>query len=591
MYEEVFCCAVGVAIAIVAQFAYAGQVNAQSTNNFTITNYEADYYLGSDGEGRSTLRVVEKITADFTSRDQNRGLERAIPKKYDGHTTSLKIDSVTNESGKPLEYSDSSSNGNLVLRIGDEDTYVNGPNTYVITYTQRDITKYFSNTQSTEFYWDINGVDWKVPIQSLSARIHLSDSITPTLTDKSACYQGSRGSTDRCQLERQGDTLTVGASNLRPGQNVTVAVGFTAGTFRGYEPSLLDRIFNIWVIVLVVSSILSVIILIYASIRWYGKSNRKSELGTIVPEYIPPKQASVTTSATVISGARSTLTAQLMDLAVRHYIKIYETREKSTWKPAEYELEIIKDISDLRSEEQEVLKDMFDGKTSIGERLALKTLQNNYGLVKRMQNNDGDLKKLIRGDYQLRHQVAKESKWFKTLGAGMMILSVLIVSPLVLIVGLSIFAMGATLWPLTAKGLDLRRYLEGLKLYIGVAETERLKMLQSPEGAEKVGAVDQGDQKQLVKLYERVLPYAILFGQEKEWGNQMGRYYESIGSQPDWYSGANASSAFNAVVLSSAISNFNTAASYTSASSSSSGGSAGGGSSGGGGGGGGGGGW
>ncbi|RYF29035.1 MAG: DUF2207 domain-containing protein [Chloroflexi bacterium] len=365
-YMKKFFVAIGVIIAVLAQFAYAGQVDAQSTNNFTITNYDADYYLGSDTEGRSTLRVVEKITADFTARDQNHGLERAIPKKYDGHTTSLSINSVTDQSGKPLEYSDSSSNGNLVLRIGDKDTYVNGPNTYVITYTQRDVTKYFDTTQSTEFYWDINGVDWKVPIESLSARIHLSDSITPTLTDKSACYQGSRGSTETCQLTRQGDVLSVATSNLRAGQNVTVAVGFTAGTFRGYEPSLLDQLFNIWIVVLVASSILSVVILIFVSVRWYGKSNRQSDLGTIVPEYIPPKRASVTTSATVISGARSTLTAQLMDLAVRHYIKIFETREKSTWKAAEYELEIIKDISDLRSEEQEILKDMFDSKTAVG---------------------------------------------------------------------------------------------------------------------------------------------------------------------------------------------------------------------------------
>ena len=35
---------------------------------------------------------------------------------------------------------------------------------------------------------------------------------------------------------------------------------------------------------------------------------------------------------------------------------------------------------------------------------------------------------------------------------------------------------------LTDKGLALRRYLAGLKMYIEVAETERLKMLQSPEG-------------------------------------------------------------------------------------------------------------
>ena len=50
-------------------------------------------------------------------------------------------------------------------------------------------------------------------------------------------------------------------------------------------------------------------------------------------------------------------------------------------------------------------------------------------------------------------------------------------------------------------------------MYIGVAEEERIKMLQSPEGAEKVASVSSvSDNDQLVKLYEKVLPYAILFG-------------------------------------------------------------------------------
>ena len=140
---------------------------------------------------------------------------------------------------------------------------------------------------------------------------------------------------------------------------------------------------------------------------------------------------------------------------------------------------------------------------------------------------------------------------------------------------------------LTDKGLALRRHLAGLKRYIGVAEVERLQMLQSPEGAEKV-KVDAADEKQLVKLYERVLPYAVLFGQEKEWSAQLGKYYEQVGEQPDWYSGQGV---FNAAVFSAGMSNLSSTAVSISSFESSTGGSTGGGFAGGGGGGGGGGGW
>lgn len=93
-----------------------------------------------------------------------------------------------------------------------------------------------------------------------------------------------------------------------------------------------------------------------------------------------------------------------------------------------------------------------------------------------------------------------------------------------------------------------------------------------------------------MKLYERVLPYAMLFGQEAEWNKQLGAYYEYINSQPDWYQGN--STAFNAAIFVGAMSSFSTSTTtYTISSSSSSSGSSGGGSSGGGGGGGGGGGW
>jgi uncharacterized membrane protein len=113
-------------------------------------------------------------------------------------------------------------------------------------------------------------------------------------------------------------------------------------------------------------------------------------------------------------------------------------------------------------------------------------------------------------------------------------------------------------------------------------------MLQTPEGAEKTGGADPSDPAQLIKLYEKVLPYAVFFGLEKEWNKQLGQYYETANAQPNWYVG---NGAFNAAVFSSGISGFATNTTYANAGSATSGGSGGGGFSGGGGGGGGGGGW
>ena len=43
------------------------------------------------------------------------------------------------------------------------DEFVRGVQTYVITYTQRDVVDYFTTTTAEEFYWNINGTDWPQP--------------------------------------------------------------------------------------------------------------------------------------------------------------------------------------------------------------------------------------------------------------------------------------------------------------------------------------------------------------------------------------------------------------------------------------------
>ncbi|MEO7905287.1 MAG: hypothetical protein ABIR91_05875, partial [Candidatus Saccharimonadales bacterium] len=408
-----------------------------------------------------------------------------------------------------------------------------------------------------------------------------------------ACYQGAAGASETCQLSRDGSTLTTSAERLAPGENVTVAIGFTKATFAAYQMSTMDRVLaitaTVWVIGMIVLSPIAAGLLIWAIVRWYRLHDRRRELGTIVPEYLPPKEYSVTVASHIESVPGKVFAAQLIDFAVRHYVKIYQTKEASGLKQAQYELELMKPIDDLRPEEQALLTLLFPSLT-VGSRFAMKQLQASGTLGASIQAalTTFDPTNNLLG---LRHKDALQSRWFKRLGGWMMAIGALLLSPVMFIFGVILLFMASGLRPLTAEGLALRRYLLGLKQYIAVAEVDRLSMLQSPEGADKVGVtVDGNDIGQVVKLYERVLPYAILFNQEKEWNKQIGAYYESTSQQPDWYQGG---SVFNASVFGAAIGSFSTsvASSYSSSTNSSTGGSSGGGFSGGGGGGGGGGGW
>ena len=564
------------------------QTSAANVNNFKITDYKIDYKLSRDSEQHSRLYTTETITVKFPNFDQNHGLERVIPTSYDDHPTKLRLESITNSQGDKLPYSANSDNDNSVIRIGDPDRYVHGLQTYKISYSQQYVTKYFSNTNSDEFYWDTVGTNWQVPIDNLSVNLEIDNQLADALNGSFACYFGVEGSQETCQLDKSGTNFTVTKQNLTPGQNITLAIGFKPGTFAQYQVPISTILFVIWAIVQAILIVITFGLIIWLAIRFYRQYNRVSELKPIAPEYLTPKNTSVIISASLLGGQYS-FTALLLDLAVRRYIQIHEVKPKTLLKSAEFEIEIIKPIDDLLAEEQEILTDIFPGEVKPGARLNLKTLQLNSKVSKKLRDNPEKLKQLTRQEYQLRTKNVQQSAWYKRFGYITLALSVVLLSPVLLFASMTAFILSATLWPLTDKGLGLMRYLMGLKMYIKLAEADRIKTLQSPEGVEKVGSTS--DPAKLIKLYEKLLPYAVLFGVEKQWNKELGHYYENLQQQPDWYSGSSSGAVYSAAAFSSAMSSFKTSASYTAAGSSSSGGSSGGGSSGGGGGGGGGGGW
>jgi len=567
-------------------------VSAHSVDNFKIDTFTADYYLTKDADGHSRLTTVEEIVATFPEYDQNHGIERVIPKHYDGHITNVTVRSIEDANGNKLEYTTRSEGENLIVRIGNPTRYVHGSVVYKITYAQKDVTKFFKDTND-EFYWDVNGEGWGQPIGKVTARLHMEGSVSSSATGKYSCYVGVVGSTAKCPIDNKDDKIIQAVSdNLGMHETMTIAVGFTAHTFKEYEQTWLERflsvLFAIWMVVLIIGSIAALFLIVQMSMRWRKIKYRIKGRGTIVAEYLPPKDASVLLSAQVVQGGgNAAVSAQIIDLAVRHYVKLYQSSEKKLFRAAEYELEIVKELSSLRQEEQRLLTDVF-GRKSLkpGDRFAMKTMRTDTQLSRKLLASHTQLRTLGRSKYGLFERSELEKKWFVRRGWLMLLIGIVTLSPVLITAGVLGFIFAYTLWALTDKGVALRDYLLGLKMYIDVAEKDRIKMLQSPEGAEKIGhVVADGDTVQLIKLYERVLPYAILFGLEKNWVKQLSVYYESTATQPDWYSG---NGVFTAAVFTGMMSDFNTQSStYTSSSSgeSGSGGSAGGGGGGGGGGG------
>lgn len=587
--KRVLLCA---AMVLCAAWAVAGPASA-GVEDFAIPLFETSYTLGRDTQNIAQLHVREKIVAEFPNHDQNHGILRAIPQTYQGHSLELAVQGVSDQNARPHPYTTYAQNDNLVLRIGDPDRYARGQHTYIIEYTMRGVILHFDDHE--EFYWDVNGNQWPQPMGQVSASLRLPAAVAAQVYPKTVCYTGAHGSVQQnCTVTAAQDgsetVITVRTTQpLAAQQTLTMVTGFQKGTFMPYQPSVQRRVYQALTMAAVIGpSVLAFVIMVH---RWrrFGRDPRGR--GVIVPQYLPPKQTSVLVSGMVKQESFTPMlvSAQIIDLAVRHYIKVYEIQKKKLFGPKNmYDLELTKDIADLRDEEKQVVTMLFGTVPGIGARISLEKLGKK--LYKKVQTLGKKVSTQAKNDGYFAVEPSRARLPYVSIGillvaagfVGMIVtFATLGISGAGLVVLLMAFIMPAR----TRKGVELRDYLLGLRDYMQLAEAERLKVIQGPHGA-LVQKSNTKDAAQLVKLYEKLLPYAMLFGIEEDWAKQFAHLYQQ---PPEWYGSAGT---FNAAHFAAAVYGFNAAAttSFAPPNSSSSSGFSGGGA-GGGGGGGGGGGW
>jgi uncharacterized membrane protein YgcG len=580
-------------------------------DDFSFDSFDAVYELSRDADGRSVLETTETLVAVFPEFDQNRGIRRAIPLDYDGHPTDLEIRSVTDAAGNPRHYDAAEDDdGEFLLVTIAGDDYVHGTQTYVIEYRQRNVTHVPDDAAIDEFYWDVNGTGWAQPFARVSAELRLSDDVARGFDGDVACYRGWSGSTTPCDSIDVGDatpaTVSAAATGLGPYENLTIAAGFAPGTFVPRDEAFTSSPAAVTggVAALVALGAALGAIMMRAT-RWRDHPGR----GTIIAQYVPPPGVSAMVAADLVGQPGKGVTATILERAVDGELRVVETGPKS------YAVEYAGAASTTADPDaRNVVAALFGGNPAPG---ALRSLKSRDTVLGRrlLSLRQSVAKTVVQSGLRRRPDLGLRVLLF-VVALIAAVLSVVFgivalddrmggIWPFVclavaVVAGVAALITVAGVRPLTEQGRAVRDHLDGLRLYIRLAEADRLRVLQSPSGAlrvERAGLTAAGsgepagplpDPAIVLKLNERLLPYAVLFGLEREWSRELAALYEQTGAAPGWYDGR---SAFNAAAFSAGVSSFSSTSSASwsgSSSSSSSSGSGGGGSSGGGGGGGGG---
>ncbi|UOE42943.1 DUF2207 domain-containing protein [Agromyces larvae] len=605
--------AVGGAITLATVFAMPAAAVAAPTpasvasgvEDFTFDSFHADYELGRDDGGHSTLTTVETIVARFPDFDQNRGIVRQLVDTYRGQPTDLHVVSVTDAEGRPVPYESESEDGIVTLALG-TDEFVHGVQTYVITYTQRNITRHYADTDADEFYWDVNGEHWRQPFGTVSAEVHVDDDLRAAATGGANAGVGSFGETDPVDIVTTDTGWSVTTTDVQPEATLTFAIGFEPGTFTPRDTGFFAEP---WPTLSVLSALLAVAALVIAARVRSTRLRDAPGRATIVAEYLPPRGLSIPMATTVARSSRSPITAQLLQLALLGSMRVIEKPGLGgLLRAPEYVLQYVENPApesaarrlrrpEATPDDTRALHAVFGENLVHGETRSLsapsasiasglqallssaRTAAVDQGLRRKRpmglvmlvgaMAGLGTVLALVFAITSVERDVGGGLPWIGVLaGVGSLIATIALVAK----------------WPYEAAGAELRDHLAGLDLYIRLAEADRIRVLQSPAGAIREPiAVD--DPAQVLELTERLLPWAVLLGHERRWAEVLGRAYEQAGSEPDWYVGTQP---FSSVSFASSLDSISTTTTASFDSSSSSGGSGGGGVSAGGGGGGGG---
>lgn len=544
--------------------------------------YIQDFRAEFDVQADSTMTVTEWITADCGQCVGKHGIFRTLPmvaKTPTGNIhTPVDLISITDFGQKTYQFttSENKNDGTVTWKIGDPDNTVTGVNQYKIVYRVKNVIR--DQGDFHEWYWNVVGNFWDLPIDSFSATVKLPDEATKDNTEVQL-YSGSLGNKGNSVAEA--DWIGISSLGIKvnrgliPGEGITVSLSFPTTIFTPYQ-------FSWWELYGAYFWFLIPIIMFAYLYRMWRKHGDDPEWDKpTIPEYEVPAGLNALTMGSLLKNGRIVsehVTAALIELAVKGVITIREQTDKILFfNKKEFFLERHMPTTFLPTSPQQLLLDTV---FATGDVVKLSDLKHKFHPVLG-EITKQSLAELIEGNL-----VERTGFTYRNIFVGIGMVGAFLIGFLeyflgdlgwqavvALVLSLVLFMSFGLMMPRrTPLGVETYAKLKGLKLYMETAEKYRQRFY------EKEG------------IFETLLPVAILFGITKEWIKKMEAIYgpEYFASyHPAWLVGS-LDGGFNTESFTSAM---DSVSSSIAANMGTSSGAGGGGSSGGGGGGGGGGGW
>ncbi len=534
-------------VCILSGLLFARVHSAYSQTGERINNFAVTIRMMPD----SAIEVEERIEYDFGDNPRH-GIFRDIPVRYrtkwGSYRITLSVLAVHDENGASYPYRVRSEGDAMRVQIGDPDITVSGPHAYVIRYHVRGAINFLENHD--ELYWNVTGNGWNVPIDAASARVVFPESLDPALLQVQ-CYQGVEGSIQPCSFSQAASTEQstegwyVFHAGLAPREGITIVAGLPKGILR--EPSAWERfayyVKDNWIIV---TPVLVLGLLFYL---WYTRGRDPAGRGVVIAQFDPPNGLRPIEIGALLDERvqNKDISSEIIDLAVRGYIRITRIEKKRLLrKRIDYELEKTARTSEFATRPFDYkLMDMLfsSGKTirTLSELKKDKKASEHITAIKKAV-----YKSLVTQGYFPANP--STVRWIYAI-IGIVILGGAFFfggadTAAAIAIGVSgacILAASPFMPARTKKGVLAKEHVQGLKLYLEVAEKDRLAFHHAPE--------------KNPKLFETLLPYAMALGVEHAWAAQFKDIYKGA---PEWYHDA-AAGRFTAVALADSLSDFRTA--------------------------------
>ncbi len=387
-----------------------------------------------------------------------------------------------------------------------------------------------------ELYWNAIFPDREVEVKKAEVTVLLPQEIKQDDICASL-FIGDAGSKllNQTQEVLNGQTVKFWGSDIKPGEYLTIAVGWPSGLIR--RPFLYrNQIIN-W-IVLAAAFALPVFLFVHMYLVWRKKGKDPKIKKTIMAEYTPPEDFPPAIFGVLIDQEiqMKDITATIIDLAVRGYIKIIEKEKKfGFFKNKEYVFQKVKekDVQGLRSFEKKVISGIFGGRDLVSAEEVSREFYKKISDIK-----EAIYKEIEKTDY-FEGNISEVRKTYSRQAWKIFILNVLlfitgfiyvflfpqgarffvyflILEASLVVSGIIIMVFAYYMPVMSQKGVEAKWKLLGFKEYLHKVEKIRME-------------------RETADTFSKFLPYALVLGVEKEWAK---RFSELPYKEQKWYAGA-----------------------------------------------------